>query len=494
MRIWKPLYYSIIGLSFGAAIFLSFTNSIQLNESYSLWLSTKSFINIIQTDAQNFTLPLYSLLLHFWVQVLGTDIVTVRLLSVVLLALTVLFLYRVTAEASGNEEVSLVTVVLFAISPFILWYTTEAQTYALFTLVVAANHLYFLRMQRSNAFHGKFGYFLTALAGLFTHYLFMFLILSQFIYLLGAIVIRPKNGQGRAWFAAFYIVLTLLAGLFFAGWIYYLTTLGLTLPQKLSLTPNRLQFAGQLFTSFYLGFPLGNYQALIIALWPISVVFLFLIFTRDAQARLKNTTYFIVVTFFPILLTFSVSFLQPFFDARYLIFTVPSLFVLTGWLLLNFSKKVFSLALLIVVVTIGSLLIAQVTSPTVPIRENYKTVGSYINSHVTPYDIIAVASPFAIFPVEYYYNGPARIVTIPDWNQYTATEIPAYNINKMVSQVQSYRNTYSRIFVVLSYDQGYNRMIAYYLDHHYERLDFRVFPPNIELRVYRLSYDFPLPK
>lgn len=492
MKMWKPLYYSVLGLAFGAAIYLSFTNSIQLNESYSLWLSTKSILHIVRNDAQNFSLPLYSLLLHFWVQILGTDIVIVRLLSVVLLGLTVLFLYRLAFEASSNEEVSLVTIVLFAISPLILWYTTEAQVYALFTLVVAANHVYFLRLQRSGGKEGKLGFFTSTIAGLFTHYLFLFLILSQLLYIIGCAFSRQPRRTGSVFVPA-YFLLTVLAGIMFGAWALYLIRLGLALPQKLTIAPAYLPFAGQLFTSLFLGFPMVSYQNLLVALWPLSVVFLFLIFTRDASMRLRNTTYFLLVTFLPIILTFSVSFLQPYFDSRYLIFTVPTLFILTGWLLLNFSKKVFPLTLLIVLVTIGSLLIAQVTSPNVPIRENYNTVVSYVSRQATPYDIVAIASPFAIYPVEYYYNGPARLVTIPDWNQYASQEIPPFSLDGMTAQVRSYRNTYSRLFVILSYDQGYNGTVADYLDHHYERLAFHVYPPNIQLRVYRLSYNFSLP-
>lgn len=132
----------------------------------------------------------------------------------------------------------------------------------------------------------------------------------------------------------------------------------------------------------------------------------------------------------------------------------------------------------------------QNISANTTVREDYRSVGSYLAQDAAAQDIVAVSAPFTIYPIEYSYNGNAKLVTIPEWNRYTQGAIPQFSESALKAQVEKYRNTYQRIFVVLSYDQGYQEKIRSYFDNNYELLSQREFPYNISVRIYKLRYSY----
>lgn len=106
-----------------------------------------------------------------------------------------------------------------------------------------------------------------------------------------------------------------------------------------------------------------------------------------------------------------------------------------------------------------------------------------------PKDIILVTAPFTIYPIEYLYTGSSRIDTVPYWDRFSAGSIPIFADVSLVSQMETYKKTYARAFVVFSYDQGYENKIKNYLETNFHREDLKNFPAAIEARVYKLRYD-----
>jgi uncharacterized membrane protein len=116
--------------------------SIRLDESQSLWVAPKTVGGILYYISHDVHLPLYHLLLHFWIQLFGTNITTTRLLSFLFFIATIPILYKLAKESS-NQKVAMLTVTLFVLSPFVMWYSNETRMYSLFTFTTCANHLYF---------------------------------------------------------------------------------------------------------------------------------------------------------------------------------------------------------------------------------------------------------------------------------------------------------------------------------------------------------------
>jgi len=132
----------------------------------------------------------------------------------------------------------------------------------------------------------------------------------------------------------------------------------------------------------------------------------------------------------------------------------------------------------------------QNISANTTVREDYRSVSAYLTQDANAQDIVAVSAPFTIYPIEYSYDGNAKLVTIPEWNRYTQGSIPPFAEDQLKNQIEGYRNTYQRVFLVLSYNQGYQEKIRSYFDNNYELLSQREFPYNISVRIYKLRYSY----
>jgi uncharacterized membrane protein len=172
--------FVVISLFF--SIYVLFQQSIRLDEAQSLWVSSKTIPGIIEYLSKDVQTPLYHIILHFWLMIFGINIISARALSFLFFILSIPIIY-ILARQSTNRTVSFLTVALYSLSPFIIWYSFEARTYTLFTLVTCFAHYYFLKMIRTEGERGDVGYFFSVLIGLFTHYFFFFVVFSQFFYL-----------------------------------------------------------------------------------------------------------------------------------------------------------------------------------------------------------------------------------------------------------------------------------------------------------------------
>ena len=100
-----------------------------------------------------------------------------------------------------------------------------------------------------------------------------------------------------------------------------------------------------------------------------------------------------------------------------------------------------------------------------------------------------VSAPFTIYPVEYYYQGPATIQTLPLWDRYTTGPIPPFDEAKLPNDIATIKGDHQTLWLVLSYDQGYEEKIRLYFDTHFERIDTKNFSQDLTIYAYKLRYD-----
>ncbi len=498
-RAYNYLYLLLIIISIGVTVCTLAPQSISLDEAQSIWVSTKSVQQILFIDAQDVLVPLYEILLHFWMQLFGSSVLAARSLSFLFFFLTLPVLYTVTKEAS-NHRVAMITITLFSLSPFIMWYSSEARMYAMFVFITTYNHLFFVRFVNSGGKSSKVGYLLTAALGLYTHYFFIFLLLTQFFYLIWHGFTKteydvwikddlqePEKRNRKLLFT--FISLVICAGIFFLPWAFYFIQQGAASNTQPLIPPPSTFNIFQSFVNFIFGFQGTLIQSLLIALWPIFVLTLFFIFTKREMKEGKNISYFAFATFLPVILIFFGSFFRPIFLTRYLILVTPTLFILIAWIFSGYYKNGSRLIFGVLFSCMLLLLVYQNISTTTPLKENYQGVAGYLKSHATASDVITVSAPFTIYPLEYEYQGNTKIETIPLWDRYSHGAIPIFTQSELISQINAYKSQYANIFVVLSYDQGYQHDIAHYLDTHYKRLALKDFSPGLEVREYQLRYD-----
>lgn len=125
---------------FAASLALSARTGMWLDEAQSLAIARMppgDLLDALRTDGAP---PLYYLLLHGWMAVVGTSELAVRALSAVF-AVGAVALAPLAGHRLGGRRVAMTATALFATAPFMHRYATEARMYTLVVLLVLAGFL-----------------------------------------------------------------------------------------------------------------------------------------------------------------------------------------------------------------------------------------------------------------------------------------------------------------------------------------------------------------
>jgi hypothetical protein len=136
------------------------------------------------------------------------------------------------------------------------------------------------------------------------------------------------------------------------------------------------------FSQFVFGFQSDHLNTVVLSLWPITILLGFFAL-RKTKALGPETQYFMVTVLLSSVLAFFVSVIQPVFVSRYLIFTVPSLYLLLASLLDTYPPRAATIAKWAVVLLMLAALGLEMFSAN-PGKENYREAAVYLNSHVGP--------------------------------------------------------------------------------------------------------------
>ena len=179
--------YVLLVLMIAFAIFFSVTvfgkTSLRLDEAQSLFQTNRDVPGILNLVAQDVHVPFYHTLLHFWQLLLGQDIFVARMLSLVFFIGTIIMTYVLATYALGRRSIGLFAAFLVTISPFMNWYGSEARMYTMLAFMTVLHVYFFVRIMRTGGTNNWLFWTLTAILGLYTHYFFVFVMLSEFITL-----------------------------------------------------------------------------------------------------------------------------------------------------------------------------------------------------------------------------------------------------------------------------------------------------------------------
>jgi hypothetical protein len=140
-----------------------------------------------------------------------------------------------------------------------------------------------------------------------------------------------------------------------------------------------------------------------------------------------------------------------------------------------------------VIVIIGMSLLLQIFSPYTPVKENFEDIAIYLTVKASARDVIVLSAPFTIYPFEYYYQGITSVETFPMWDRSKVSSIPPFESSKIEEQVNQIKDGHKYMYVILSYDQGYEKEFKTYLDNNFEKVEEREFSPDLILYQYKLT-------
>lgn len=460
-------------------------HSLRLDEAQSLWQTSRSLGKVLEIIAQDVHIPLYHTILHVWQAFLGNDVTRARILSLAFFVITIPFVYKLALSAYNSKKIALFATLLVAISPFLNWYANEVRMYSLLTLLVILNQYFFLRIYKRQDNWSYLGYVITAILGIYTHYFFSVYLGIQAVFFF---IFRNKFTTGT--FKKL-ITIWVCVGVLFLPWIYFVFSQGSASNTKpLLTTPTSVDLFNTL-DQYIVGFQDESVNTLIVSLWPILVILVLLLLRRRNNGYNFETMFFGTVAFAPLLTVFFFSLvLRPFFVSRYLAYSIPSLYILISYFLSLYSPKVNK----VLRVLLAGIMLAgfafQLFNPGSPIIENYQEAVDYINQNITYQDVFIVSAPFTIYPIEYYYKGQTPINTLPIWDRTQFGQIPPFQQENLSTEVSSLIDGYYRVWLLLSYDQGYEENIRLYFDSHFQKLDMKQFSKDLTLHIYQVGYNY----
>ncbi len=178
----------LIGLTIAGAALRFATLDVQ-----SFWYDEAVTVGLVHLDFGSMldhipnsesTPPLYYVLAWLWTQLFGSGEVGIRSLSALFGTAAIPVFYLAARELARSERAGVAVAALAAFNPLLVWYSQEARTYALLTLLGALSLYFFARLLSGVETRWLVWWAVTSGLALTAHYFAGFLVVPEAAWLL----------------------------------------------------------------------------------------------------------------------------------------------------------------------------------------------------------------------------------------------------------------------------------------------------------------------
>jgi hypothetical protein len=354
--------------------------------------------------------PVYFGLLNLW-RNFSDSLFFARLPSIIFTILAGLFIYKIFRIFS-NKESSVFVMFLFLMNPFIINYSFEVRLYSLI-IFFSASSTYFYYKAYLTEYKTNINICLhTAISilGVFTQYLFVFLLVAQAITLL--------NIKGWRKFRTFFIIHIFVALIFSVNLIF--------IPTQIAFNKNEALVDLVYVKDFFYTIPsllFSSTKYLFHSIIKLGIIFSYIIwllyFIKKKKLSLPAIfqiinpinflLYITLVVFLSILILFLSFKLN--YTSRYMAIIFPSLFVSFLFTLTLYNRKQFILwfAFLSVFYTF----IDIKTYSSLVKHFDYERIAEFIENNEESNTPLVFYNGRNSIPFQYYYHGINKIVQLP---------------------------------------------------------------------------------
>ncbi len=412
------------------------TQSFWRDEAFTFLLAQQSVWQILINTAKDFSPPLHYLLLHFWMMIFGSSELALRSVSLIFFYATIYVVDHLLVDVLRiKSKWRFAYLLMFAINPFLIYYASEARTYSMLVFFVTASWYGYLTGRKKL-------HIISSALGMYTHYFTALALLSQLLYYF---LLKKHKSDVRSF---------VWVALIFAPWVLFTVIVhGSTDSSFWIMQPSLKtiwQTPGIILTGFenslrlyatpLNGLTLISYGAILIAVKN---------FLKKNDKK-ETSTYLLLWSLLPAVITIIASFVKPVYLPRYFIFSAVGLSLLLAHSMEQF-KPVIRAGIYILL--IGFLLQYNVAQIDHRKKGDVRSLIRKINLSISPNDLIYVENELDFHTVQYYFD-PGRVFIY----RKTYEEIPQY-VGKVLipsSQVVSVLPTYpKKAFVIhsnLTYD------------------------------------------
>lgn len=429
--------------------------SLWYDEGFSVYLAGMEPAEIVARTAADIQPPLYYLLLHGWIRLVGDGEAAVRSLSVIFGVLSVPLVYGLAVALFRSRPAGLLAALLLAVSPLHVWYGQEARMYTLLTfLCLLSSVLLLLAMRARTGVRAAvlwLGYALASIAAVYTHYFAFFVLAFQAAYLFLV-----------AWSQGFRPWRLLLGGLAsglatIVAYLPWLPHLVARYGADASYLPGQLKL-GEVLVDVAVAFAGGESVLEGTGVWlaagyglvlALCLAALLTAATRAGRGAPEASgwslppayhalLFLLLYLLLPIALILALSLNSPKFNARYAMVSHPALLLLlAGGLAALWERRTGSLqnvgrgvaAALALIFLLVSGLYADRNAYHDPAfaRADFRGVARYLERHAAEDETIILSSGH-MFPVWDYYAGDGERHLLPDSPTLDTTRTLDYGI------------------------------------------------------------------
>lgn len=390
-RITKNLwfYFGIIFLVnfFLKVIYLDYS-SFWYDEIISVQSASLDFGHIKHVAEWDKNPPFYYYCLSVWIKLFNDSEFYVRLLSVVFSSAAggVLFIF---ANKHFNKITAIIVSLLYISSNILFFYSHEARAYSLVVLLVLLSSHIYLNFKEKSTIGSVVLLGLINFLIVYTHYIAGLIIMVQVIVML----FNFDKKQKKYFLYSLIIVLVLVIIRFTQKQIFLILEFNSS-DNIFWLKPPDFNFLLNVLASFLFN------KELIIPLILIILFGTFLTFKFKQKQIGFVLIYTVLLSLGSIIATFLIGKLTPIFLDRYLLFTMPFIFLLIGYPLSFIKFKVIPIALGCVFMLFFLLKIDYKTAKPM----DYKNTVTFIKQITTANDLVIVKTKDIKSLFCYYYE------------------------------------------------------------------------------------------
>lgn len=326
---------------------IDINRSIWADEAFSVYTASQDLNGITNTVINDSGPPFYYLLLALWTRIFGITEYAVRSLSLFFYILSIIAIYLLGKSFYNNSKTGLLCSFLYATNLLAINHAQNARMYSMLGFLSILSILFFLKIfyKKSDSPLYFIFYIVINIIGLFTHYWFLFIILSE-------IITFTLLLSGRSLFKKFATSIFISIVPFSVLW-FHIVLLQINTGATSWIRKPGLMTLLDALLYFYSGKP-----ALI-----IYFIFLLLLIVKfNGKVRLqklstikcfimkKQTLISLIFFFSSLVLPWIISHVQPIFSCRCLIIALPPFVLLMASFLKKFTNKSFVLFLSLVLI------------------------------------------------------------------------------------------------------------------------------------------------
>lgn len=298
----------LVALSFVVRVLYITANPISNDEPFTIFNSQQNLNDLFHLFAHENNPPLHFILLHFWMKLFGTSAFSVRLLSTVFGALTVIPIFKI-----GNEfftrKVGIITSLLFCFSTLHIEEAHDARVYTTLVFLVVLSYYFFLKILKDQKDrYSKIAYTITLILMLYSHYISGVVLVSQFV-----VTVFSKPDKWKKIKSVF--VGQLISVIVFLPFLkVFIYRISQTTQNESWVPKPTIASLFNLIRQFF-------NQPVVAILAILSLIgFLIVRFSKSKQVNKSTSDTLLMWFIIPYFLVFAVSFFSSLFLAKYLIF------------------------------------------------------------------------------------------------------------------------------------------------------------------------------